>query len=41
MSSREGIESLNMMRKGQVRRVDGRDAAGQVKFVGSLFGVTA
>jgi transposase, IS6 family len=37
----EGIESLHMMRKGQVKRLDGRDAAGQAKFVGSLFGVTA
>jgi transposase-like protein len=32
----EGIESINMMRKGQVKRLDGRDAAGQAKFVASL-----
>lgn len=37
----EGIESLHMMRKGQVRRLDGRDSAGQVKFVVSLFEVAA
>jgi transposase-like protein len=37
----EGIESINMMRKGQVKRLDGRDAAGQAKFVASLFGVAA
>ena len=37
----EGIESLHMMRKGQVKRLGGRDAAGQAKFVESLFGVAA
>lgn len=37
----EGIEAINMMRKGQVKRLDGRDAAGQAKFVASLFGVAA
>jgi transposase-like protein len=37
----EGIESINMMRKGQVKRLDGRDAAGQAKFVAGLFGVAA
>jgi transposase, IS6 family len=37
----EGIESLHMMRKGQVKRVDGRDAAGQARFVASLFGAAA
>jgi transposase-like protein len=37
----EGIESINMMRKGQVKRLDGKDAAGQTKFVASLFGVAA
>jgi hypothetical protein len=31
----------DMMRKGQVKRLDGRDAAGQAKFVASLFGVAA
>ena len=35
----EGVESLHMMRKGQVKRLDGRDAVGQAKFVASLFGV--
>ena len=28
----EGVESMHMMRKGQVKRLDGRDAAGQAKF---------
>ena len=37
----EGIESVNMMRKGQVKRVAGSDARGQAKFVESLFGIAA
>ena len=37
----EGIEALHMMRKGQVKRLDGRDSAGQAKFVEGLFGVAA
>jgi IS6 family transposase len=37
----EGIESINMMRKGQVKRLAGDDALGQAKFVNSLFGVAA
>ena len=37
----EGIESLHMMRKGRVKRIDGRDAVGQAKFVASLFDVAA
>jgi transposase, IS6 family len=37
----EGIEAAHMMRKGQVKRLDGRDSAGQAKFVRSLFGVAA
>jgi hypothetical protein len=32
---------MHMMRKGQVKRSDGRDAAGQAKFVVSLFGDAA
>jgi IS6 family transposase len=36
-----GIESMHMMRKGQVKRSDARDAVGQAKFVASLFGVAA
>jgi transposase-like protein len=35
----EGVESMHMMRKGQVKRLDGRDAIGQAKFIESLFGV--
>ena len=35
------IEALHMMRKGQVKRLDGRDAVGQAEFVASLFGVAA
>jgi hypothetical protein len=30
-----------MIRKGQVKRLDGRDAVGQSKFVGSQFGIAA
>jgi transposase-like protein len=37
----EGIESVNMMRKGQVKRLAGSDAQGQAKFVASLFGIAA
>ncbi len=37
----EGIESINMMRKGQVKRLAGSDARGQAKFVESLFGIAA
>ena len=37
----EGIEAVNMMRKGQVKRLAGNDARGQAKFVTSLFGVAA
>ncbi len=33
----EGIEAMNMMRKGQVKRLAGSDAMGQAKFVASLF----
>jgi IS6 family transposase len=37
----EGIESVNMMRKGQVKRLSGSDAMGQTKFVASLFQIAA
>src|ERR687897_1422614 len=37
----EGVEALHMLRKGQVKRLDGRDSVGQAKFVESLFGVAA
>ena len=37
----EGIEALHMIHKGQVKRLDGRDARGQAKFVLSLFQVAA
>ena len=37
----EVIEAMHMMRKGQVKRLDGRDSIGHVKFVESLFGVAA
>jgi transposase-like protein len=37
----EGIESMHMMKKGQVKRLDGSDARGQAKFVLSLFQVAA
>jgi transposase-like protein len=37
----EGIEAINMIRKGQVKRLAVSDARGQAKFVASLFGVAA
>ncbi|HEY9284953.1 MAG TPA: IS6 family transposase [Pyrinomonadaceae bacterium] len=37
----EGVEAMHMMRKGQVKRLDGKDSAGQAKFVESLFGLAA
>lgn len=37
----EGIEAVNMIRKGQVKRLAGGDASGQAKFVMSLFQVAA
>ena len=37
----EGIEAVNMMRKGQVKKLDGSDAQGQAKFVESLFKIAA
>jgi len=36
-----GIESMHRLRKGQVKRLSGRDALGQVKFIESLFGIAA
>jgi transposase-like protein len=36
-----GIEAVNMMRKGQVKRLAGSDARGQAKFVASLFQIAA
>jgi transposase-like protein len=37
----EGIETVNMMRKGQVKRLAGNDAQGQAKFVALLFQIAA
>jgi transposase-like protein len=37
----EDVEAMHMMRKGQVKRMDGRDAVGQAKFIASLFSVAA
>jgi IS6 family transposase len=37
----EGIEAINMMRKGQVKRLAENDAMGQAKFVASLFQIAA
>jgi transposase-like protein len=37
----EGIEAVNMIRKGQVKRLAGGDAQGQAKFVASLFQIAA
>lgn len=36
-----GVEAGHMMRKGQVKRLDGRDVAGQARFVASLFSIAA
>ena len=33
----EGVEALDLMRKGQLKRISAEDAKGQVKFVESLF----
>ena len=35
----EGIEAINMISKGQVKRLAGSDSQGQAKFVESLFGI--
>jgi hypothetical protein len=32
---------MHMLRKGQVKRLDGRDAVGQATFVASLFEIAA
>ncbi len=37
----EGVETMHMMRKGQVKRLDRDDAVGQAKFVESLFQIAA
>jgi transposase, IS6 family len=37
----EGVEAAHMMKKGQIKRIDGRDSVGQAKFVASLFGGAA
>ena len=39
--TREGVEALHMMGKGQVKRLDARDAIGQARFVEGLFDVAA
>jgi transposase, IS6 family len=35
----EGIEAVNLLRKGQVKRLAGSDSQGQAIFIASLFGV--
>ena len=37
----EGIEAVNMIRKGQVKRLSGNDTQGQAKFVLNLFQLAA
>jgi transposase-like protein len=37
----EGMEAVNLMRKGQVTRLSGSDSPGQAKLVESLFGAAA
>jgi transposase-like protein len=41
MMREQGIEAVNMIRKGQVKRLAGSDARGQATFVASLFQVAA
>jgi IS6 family transposase len=36
-----GFEAMAMIRKGQVRKIDGRDMKAKAVFVGQLFGVAA
>jgi IS6 family transposase len=37
----QGIEAVNMIRKGRARRVGKGDVVGQARFIGNLFGLTA
>ena len=37
----QGVEAMHMVKKGQVKRLAGRDAVGQVKFIESLFGIAS
>jgi len=37
----QGDEVMNMIRKGQVQRVNKRDIRGQITFIAHLFGVVA
>jgi transposase-like protein len=37
----EGLEAMNMIRKGEVKRLHRSDVQGQAKFVENLFGVAA
>jgi transposase-like protein len=37
----QGVEAMNMMRKGQVKRLNGRYTVGQAKFIVKLFGIAA
>jgi len=37
----QGVEAVNMMREGQVKRLDRGDATGQAKFVESLLQIAA
>ena len=37
----QGVEAVNMIRKGRVRWVAREDPAGQARFVGNLFGIAA
>ncbi|PZD70462.1 hypothetical protein C1752_12033 [Acaryochloris thomasi RCC1774] len=37
----KGFESMNMIRKGQVKGVEKRDVMGQISFINNIFGVAA
>ena len=41
LASRGGYEAVQMIRKGQVRWLWGKDVVGQVLFVNEIFGVKA
>jgi transposase-like protein len=39
--SLKGFEAMNMLRKGQVKRIEQGDSVGQAKFIAEIFGVSA
>lgn len=39
--TKQGVEAVSMIRKGQLKRINEVDAQAQAKFVGKLFGIAA